>query len=80
MDRQYFKKMKMKAYHRLRQNRIDSATLLLGKADSELKTHSQEMLEDSKTDTHLHYNTAKRYFNDKQHSSETNIMARISNK
>jgi hypothetical protein len=73
--------MKMKAYHRFRQNRLDSSSLLPGKAESELKPHSQEMLEEGNTGIHLHYSTVKRHLlTDRQHSSEVNITARIGNK
>lgn len=62
IDCHYYKKMKLKTYNKYRRNRLESSSILPGKADSELKPYSQETLEGAMSDIRLHcYSTAKRH-------------------
>jgi hypothetical protein len=63
--------MKFKAYQRIRRNRIENSLPFMGKADSELNPHSQEMLDDLRSDPRLSFTTHKRLtlLGEKQHSS-----------
>ena len=75
----YFRKMKFKAYSRLRRGREEAQELAMGRSESELKPHSQEQIDGLRTEARFKH-PARHLFFEKQHSSQTNIAARISNK
>jgi hypothetical protein len=79
LDRHYYKKMKMKAYHRLRRIRLESESILNTKAESEIKNNSEHNDYDNiKTETKFNTSSRKNIIaNDKHHSSEANLAAKI---
>jgi hypothetical protein len=73
--------MKFKAYQKFASNRFDSSSIFNTKAESEIKNNSeQKSYEDIQTETKFNLVTSRKtiHINEKQHSSETNITAKIS--